>query len=155
MQNLRIQVVHHLLKESVMLAEEQLSHLKKLDEKMNAQAHNSELILARVTSGISSLYAVLDSPKKYLIISRTQVKSTVIDIKAILDIFKARMSIMEVTPRGLDTHWKQAPVTLEDALGNVIPIPLELVNSWDVSFKFADFPSPTKRSLIIFCTTDV
>ena len=64
MQNLRIQVVHHLLKESVMLAEEQLSHLKKLDEKMNAQAHNSELILARVTSGISSLYAVLDSPKK-------------------------------------------------------------------------------------------
>jgi hypothetical protein len=73
----------------------------------------------------------------------------VIDIKALLDIFKAQMSITEVTPRGLDTHWKQAPVTLEDALGNVIPIPLELVNSWDVSFKFANFPSPPKRLLIV------
>jgi hypothetical protein len=44
------------------------------------------------------------------------------------------MSMAETTPRGLDTHWKQAPVTLEDALGNLIPIPLELINSWDVRF---------------------
>lgn len=51
-----------------------------------------------------------------------------------LEFFRAEMSMAETTPRGLDTHWKQAPVTLEDALGNLIPIPLELINSWDVRF---------------------
>jgi len=34
---------------------------------------------------------------------------------------------------GLGTHWNQAPVTLEDAHGFLVPIPLELVNSWGVS----------------------
>jgi len=68
----------------------------------------------------------------YLILPRTQVKSIIVDIKGVLEMFKSQMSMAEATPRGLDTHWKQAPMTLEDALGNFIPIPLELVNSWDV-----------------------
>ena len=64
-------------------------------------------------------------------------KSLASDIKGLLETFKAHMFILEATPRGLNTHWKQAPVTLEDALGNVIPIPLELVNSWEVRFNVA------------------
>lgn len=71
---------------------------------------------------------------------RTQVKSIITDIKRLLELFGAQMLMAESTPRGLDTHWKQAPVTLEDALGNLIPIPLELVNSWDVGLHQNNLP---------------
>ena len=60
-------------------------------------------------------------------------QSIAIDIRAILGLFQTHISALQATPRGLGTHWQQAPVTLEDALGNMIPLPLELVNSWDVS----------------------
>jgi hypothetical protein len=43
------------------------------------------------------------------------------------------MVSQQATPRGLGTGWQQDPVTLEDALGFRIPLPLELVNSWKVS----------------------
>jgi len=43
---------------------------------------------------------------------------------------------IQATPRGLGNHWQQAPVILEDALGFVIPIPLELVNNWGVSIVY-------------------
>ena len=56
------------------------------------------------------------------------------------------MSMAETTPRGLDTHWKQPPVTLEDALGNLIPIPLELVNSWHVGLPLDNFYTPKAAS---------
>ncbi|KAL5316344.1 hypothetical protein ACEPPN_015389 [Leptodophora sp. 'Broadleaf-Isolate-01'] len=40
--------------------------------------------------------------------------------------------MQQSAPRGLGTGWQQDPVTLEDALGFRIPIPLDLVNSWDM-----------------------
>jgi len=55
-----------------------------------------------------------------------------IDIKNILRLFQSNISMQQSTPRGLGTSWHQDPVTLEDALGFRIPIPLELVNSWDM-----------------------
>lgn len=54
-QTRRIQAVHSSLKESVKLAEEQVSRLKRLGEKIDAQAQSSELIVRKVTSSISSL----------------------------------------------------------------------------------------------------
>jgi hypothetical protein len=39
----------------VKLAEEQISHLKALEEKMDAQAQSTELVLSIVSSGISTL----------------------------------------------------------------------------------------------------
>jgi hypothetical protein len=56
-----------------------------------------------------------------------------IDIKNILGLFQSHLLSQQSTPRGLGTGWQQDPVTLEDALGFRIPIPLELVNSWEVS----------------------
>ena len=55
-----------------------------------------------------------------------------VDIKNLLGLFRSHMSLQQSTPRGLGTAWQQEPVTLEDALGFRIPIPLELVNSWEV-----------------------
>jgi hypothetical protein len=56
-----------------------------------------------------------------------------IDIKNILGLFHSHISSQQSTPRGIVTGWQQDPVTLEDALGFRIPLPLELVDSWDVS----------------------
>lgn len=38
------------------------------------------------------------------------------------------------TPRGFASWWKKEPMTLEDALGRILPIPLDIVVSWEVSF---------------------
>ena len=66
-----------------------------------------------------------------------------IDIKNILGLFQSHISMQQSTPQGLGTGWQQDPVTLEDALGFRIPIPLELVNSWDASFAKIDFIDPS------------
>lgn len=65
-------------------------------------------------------------------IVRIQVHSIAIDMKSVLSIFQGQITSQHAAPRGLGTHWRIAPVTLEDALGFIIPIPLELVNSWEV-----------------------
>jgi hypothetical protein len=63
---------------------------------------------------------------------RTLVNSMAMDMKCVLSLLRSHLVSERDTPRGLGAHWKQAPVTLEDALGFVYPIPLELVNSWEV-----------------------
>jgi hypothetical protein len=55
-----------------------------------------------------------------------------VDIKNTLGSFHSHILSNQYTPRGLGTGWQQDPVTLEDALGFKIPLPLELVDSWDV-----------------------
>lgn len=55
-----------------------------------------------------------------------------IDMKGVLALLHNNLLSLQATPRGLGTNWQQEPVTLEDALGCMVPIPLELVNSWDV-----------------------
>jgi hypothetical protein len=108
MQTRRVEAVRCLFEESM---KEQITMLKTMDGKLDAQSKSSELILSKVS----------------------QVRSIVIDMKALLDFFRSSMLVQHATPRGLGTHWQQAPVTLEDALGYQIPLPLELVYSWDVS----------------------
>jgi hypothetical protein len=56
-----------------------------------------------------------------------------IDLRSLLGLLQSQIPSQQAIPTGIGTHWKQAPVTLEDAHGHLIPIPLELVNSWDVS----------------------
>jgi hypothetical protein len=60
------------------------------------------------------------------------VHTIAIDTKNFLSLLQSHMLAQQATPRTIGGCWQQAPVTLEDALGFVIPIPLELVNSWDV-----------------------
>jgi hypothetical protein len=55
------------------------------------------------------------------------------DLKSTLSLLQSHILAQQATPRGIGIHWQQEPVTLEDALGFMIPIPLELVDSWDVS----------------------
>lgn len=64
---------------------------------------------------------------------RTQVHSMTVDIRNLLFLFQGHMSLQQSAPRSLGTSWQQDPVTLEDALGFRIPIPLELIDSWEVS----------------------
>ena len=63
----------------------------------------------------------------------------IVEIKDIVVLFHSQIASQQSTPRGLVTGWQQDPVTLEDALGFRIPLPLELVNSWDVSIAQIEF----------------
>ncbi|CZR62688.1 uncharacterized protein PAC_12585 [Phialocephala subalpina] len=113
----RVKIVHSLLERAVTMAEEQVSQLKIMDSKLEAQNKTSELILSTVKSGITSL---------------TQIRYVMIDMRRLLGLLQTHITIQEVTPRGIGVTWQQAPVTFEDALGNVIPIPLEWVDSWEM-----------------------
>ncbi len=53
-------------------------------------------------------------------------------MNSVLSLLRNHIVSQQAAPRGLGTHWQQAPVTLEDALGFMVPIPLELVNTWEV-----------------------
>lgn len=53
-------------------------------------------------------------------------------MKNILSLLQSHTLAQQATPRTIGGCWEQDPVSLEDALGCVIRIPLELVNSWDV-----------------------
>ena len=55
-----------------------------------------------------------------------------IDIRRLLSLLQTHIILQQETPRGIGTTWQQAPVIFEDALGNIFPIPLELVDSWEV-----------------------
>ncbi|CZR63961.1 uncharacterized protein PAC_13858 [Phialocephala subalpina] len=110
-QKVRVELVHGLLHESIKRTEEQLIQLKTMDEKLVCQDEVSNMILSTVKSGMT-----------YLL----QVHTIVIDIRAMLSLLRNQI------PRGLGTHWQQEPVTLEDALGFRVPIPLELVDSWEM-----------------------
>ncbi|KAH9208158.1 hypothetical protein DL95DRAFT_415047 [Leptodontidium sp. 2 PMI_412] len=91
--------------------------IKAIDEKIDKQSKTSDLILSNIKSGNTSLI---------------QVHSITIDIKNILGLFQSYILMQQSTLRGLGTGWQQDPVILEDALGFRIPIPLDLVNSWDM-----------------------
>ncbi|KAE9373748.1 hypothetical protein N431DRAFT_338810 [Stipitochalara longipes BDJ] len=113
----RVRVVHLMLEDAKTHAEEHATQLKAIDDKIEVQSKTSDLILSNVKSGIVSL---------------TQVHSIAIDIKNILYFFQSHMRLQQSTPRGIGTGWQYDPVTLEDALGFRVPIPLEIVTSWKI-----------------------
>lgn len=51
--------------------------------------------------------------------------------------YNMMVSLQDRVPTSLGGCWKQEPVTHEDALGRVFPIPLELIDSWMVSKGFS------------------
>ena len=108
-QAVRVGVVHRMVQESIRLAEQQISQLEVLNNKTDSQAQTSAVILSTLRSGIVSL---------------NQVQTLVQELNNVV----AQHSV----PGGIDTHWKQAPVTMELAIGKPVPIPLELVNTWDM-----------------------
>lgn len=73
-----------------------------------------------------------ETMRELILLSRSQVRSIVIDMRSLLYLLHNSIATQQAAPRCLGGHWQQAPVTLEDALGFVIPIPLELINTWDV-----------------------
>jgi hypothetical protein len=64
--------------------------------------------------------------------SRIQVHSIAVDMKSVLALLHSNTLSAQTILRGLNTLWQDDPVTLKDALGFLVRIPLELVNSWDV-----------------------
>ncbi|PMD65619.1 uncharacterized protein K444DRAFT_625172 [Hyaloscypha bicolor E] len=116
-QEVRVELVYSLLQESVKRAEEQMTQLKLMNEKLESQARTSNMILSTVKSGVTKL---------------TQVHAISVDMRNDLSLLQSHILAQHATPRGLGTHWQQEPVTLEDALGFMVPIPLELVNSWEM-----------------------
>jgi hypothetical protein len=55
--------------------------------------------------------------------------------------------IQKSLPREVDSPWRQAPVTLEDSLGLLVPIPLELVTSWKVWLKYVTYVQMSSKTL--------
>ena len=70
------------------------------------------------------------------------------DIESTVSLFRGHILAQTEIPRGIGTHWKQEPVTLEDALGFLYPIPLELVNSWDVCITLIPLLGDLTESLV-------
>lgn len=112
-QALRINAVHKHLQESLDLAREHKLQLQSLDQKMDtqidAQRDSSVAIISNIRNGITML---------------TQVGDLVFEIRNILIGFQRFIALQQGPAPGLGAHWHQAPVTLEDAHGNLIPIPL-------------------------------
>lgn len=124
-----------MLAESITRAEEQIAQLRIVEEKIDTQTKTCSNILTTVRSGVTYLlvlHVFLQAAANGL--RRAQVHLIAIDMRSLLSILHNHILSHEAAPRGLGTHWQQAPVTLEDALGFMIPIPLELVNSWEVRF---------------------
>jgi hypothetical protein len=44
------------------------------------------------------------------------------------------VSVQTSGPTGFASFWKQEPMTLEDAHGKLLPLPLELVFSWEAKY---------------------
>src|SRR5436305_13956420 len=64
--------------------------------------------------------------------------------------------VQKSLPREVDSPWRQAPVTLEDSLGFLVPIPLELVTSWKVWLKcitYIQVPSKSADGVEVRCST--
>lgn len=83
--------MHGLLQEFVKLAEEQISRLKIMDEKLDLQAKSSDMILTAVKSGFSFL---------------TQIPSITIDMKVVLSLLRNQIVAQQTTPRFLGGHWQ-------------------------------------------------
>ncbi|PMD50236.1 uncharacterized protein K444DRAFT_262739 [Hyaloscypha bicolor E] len=49
-----------------------------------------------------------------------------------LDDVMTSVSVQTSRPKGFASCWKQEPMTLEDAHGKLIPLPIELVVSWEM-----------------------
>jgi len=64
--------------------------------------------------------------------TRKDILSSVVDMGSVLKLLQNNVISLQGIHRGLRTQWKQEPVTLEDALGIHIRLPLELIDSWDV-----------------------
>ncbi len=64
-------------------------------------------------------------------ISRKDIHSRMAEMRSALKLLHNNVILLQCMRRGLGTQWKQEPVTLEDALGMHIRLPLEVVNSWD------------------------
>ena len=47
--------------------------------------------------------------------------------------YTAVVSLQTSIPAQIERCWSQEPATLEDALGRVTPVHLELLDSWEVS----------------------
>jgi hypothetical protein len=66
-------------------------------------------------------------------LSRSHIRSVLVNVESLISLLHTQLSMQTSTvPKGLDTTYNQAPVILEDSLGNVIPVPLELILSWEV-----------------------
>lgn len=107
-QVVRAGAVDRMMQESIRLAEQQVSQLEVLNNKMDSQAQTSAVIL---------------STSRSVIVSLNQMR-TVLELNNGV----AQHSV----PGGIDTHWKQAPVTMELFTGKSVPIPLEPVNTWEM-----------------------
>ncbi|KAH8820125.1 hypothetical protein F5884DRAFT_744486 [Xylogone sp. PMI_703] len=121
----RAERVYGLSKESAKQVEKQMAQLRLMDEKLDTQAKTSNMILATVKSGAVYFLELKEQ-------SKTQIHTIATDIKNLLVLLQSHIRSQQAMPRGLGGCWKQAPVSLEDAMGFVIPIPLELVNPWDM-----------------------
>ncbi|CZR54355.1 uncharacterized protein PAC_04239 [Phialocephala subalpina] len=116
-QEQRIQAVHCLLQDTIELQKETNNQLGTITRRLDAQAESTLLLLENVKNGLATF---------------TRVRTVVFGMCSMLSSSHTLVSEQMAIPKGLDTCWKQAPVTLEDALGALVPIPLELVTSWEL-----------------------
>jgi len=104
------------------LAERMKKHEISMAQKLQRQDENSWAILSQVKSGFCVLLEVKDMLH--------QVCTTVVEIRGLL--------LNQAISAALDPT-KGLPLVVEDAFGNIIEMPLELIHSWEVCLS-AMFP---------------
>lgn len=102
------------------LSQDQTTQLDALTERMKKQEGNTETILSQLRG---TLCAVLEIKDKV-----NHIFKAIIDFRLLL--------LNQTIPRPLDPT-RNLPLIVEDALGTVMEIPLDLVHSWEVMSLFS------------------
>ncbi len=97
------------------LAERMKKQEEDMAESMRKQDENNWKILSQAKSSFCALLEVKDMLH--------HVCTAIVDIRGLL--------LSQATTRSLDPT-KGLPLIVEDALGNIIEVPLDLVHSWEV-----------------------
>lgn len=119
---------------------------------LQIQGTNSSRLMERLCA-IFSHFKELDADMKlrnYFITLGVSLKSLMGKIWTLsLNIYNVVVDLQSRMPKELGPCWIQEPVILTDALGRVVPIHLELINSWDVfdsvlTARFTNLPGEGK-----------
>ncbi len=65
-------------------------------------------------------------------ISSAKFEASITQMRKTIERVMTSVHVQTARPTGFASCWKQAPMTLEDAHGRLLLLPLELVVSWEV-----------------------
>jgi hypothetical protein len=129
------------------LATQEKDQLRSLHQSRGVE--QTELaVVEKVDQSISRMYVLASMSKSSVKLAhenRTHLEGKINDMRKYIERLESQRNV----PTGFASCWKQEPMKLEDALGRMLLIPLEIVNSWEASFKSQVLSQPFVHLLIL------